>query len=76
MRVEEADPRRLGAVGAKVPAVGLIDTWQAAGRPVEFHLYEKGGHGFGLGKKGTTSPGWFSAFVSWLDANGFLKPAQ
>jgi len=55
---------------------GLIDAWQTAGRPVEFHLYEKGGHGFGLGKKGTTSPGWFSAFVSWLDANGFLKPAQ
>ena len=55
---------------------GLIDAWQTAGRPVEFHLYEKGGHGFGLGKKGTTSPGWFGAFVSWLDANGFLKPAQ
>jgi len=55
---------------------GLIDAWQTAGRPVEFHLYEKGGHGFGLGKKGTTSPGWFSAFVSWLDANGFLKPTQ
>lgn len=55
---------------------GLIDAWQEAGRPVEFHLYEKGGHGFGLGKKGTTSTGWFDAFVDWLGANGFLKPPR
>jgi hypothetical protein len=32
VRVEEADPRRLGAVGAKVPAVGLIDPWQVPRR--------------------------------------------
>ena len=53
---------------------GLIDAWQEAGRPVEFHMYEKGGHGFGLGRAGTTSPGWFDAFISWLDVSGFLKP--
>ena len=51
---------------------GLIDAWQRAGRPVEFHLYEKGGHGFGLGKEGTTSTGWFDAFLHWLSAEGFL----
>lgn len=55
---------------------GLLDAWQAAGRPVEFHMYEKGGHGFGLGKQGTTSTGWFDAFVKWLNAGGFLKPAS
>jgi acetyl esterase/lipase len=55
--------------------LGLIDSWQQAGRPVEFHLYEHGGHGFGLGKKGTTSTGWFDAFILWLDTNGFLKRA-
>jgi acetyl esterase/lipase len=52
--------------------LGLIDSWQRAGRPVEFHLYGKGGHGFGLGKQGTTSTGWFDAFVRWLDMNGLL----
>lgn len=51
---------------------GLIDSWQRAGRPVEFHLYEKGGHGFGLGKRGTTSTDWFDAFLHWLSAEGFL----
>jgi len=51
---------------------GLIDSWQQAGRPVEFHLYEHGGHGFGLGKAGTTSTGWFEAMMRWLDTNGLL----
>jgi acetyl esterase/lipase len=53
--------------------LGLIDAWQQARRPVEFHLYQKGGHGFGMGLKGTTSTGWMNAFVRWLDSNGFLK---
>jgi acetyl esterase/lipase len=34
---------------------GLIDSWKAAKRPVEFHLYEQGGHGFGMYPKETTS---------------------
>ena len=53
--------------------LGLIEAWQAARRPVEFHLYQAGGHGFGMGRAGTTSPSWIEAFRSWLDANGFLK---
>jgi acetyl esterase/lipase len=53
--------------------LGLIDSWQQAGRLVEFHLYEHGGHGFGLGKKGTTTTGWFDAFLLWLETNDFLK---
>lgn len=51
---------------------GLIESWQKAGKPVEFHLYQAGGHGFGLGKKGTTSTGWFEDLMHWLDANGML----
>ena len=53
-----------------------IDSWQQAGRPVEFHLYERGGHGFGMGREGTTTTGWFEAFMLWLDTNGFLKPTR
>jgi acetyl esterase/lipase len=52
--------------------LGLVDAWQRAGRPVEFHLYAGGGHGFGLGKPGTTSTGWFDAFLRWLAAEGLL----
>lgn len=52
---------------------GLIDSWRAAKRPVEFHLYEQGGHGFGMYPKETTSTGWFNAFTSWMTMHGFIK---
>jgi acetyl esterase/lipase len=54
--------------------IGLIESWQTAKRPVEFHLYEQGGHGFGMYPKETTSTGWFEAFVSWLGMHGMLAP--
>lgn len=52
---------------------GLVQSWEAAKRPVEFHLYEQGGHGFGMYQKTTTSTGWFDAFISWLTMHGWAK---
>jgi len=52
---------------------GVIDSWFKAGIPVEFHLYQNGGHGFGLGNPNRTSNRWFDAFIHWLDVNGLLK---
>jgi acetyl esterase/lipase len=52
---------------------GVIDSWFKAGIPVEFHLYQNGGHGFGLGNPNRTSNKWFDAFTHWLDVNGFMK---
>jgi acetyl esterase/lipase len=54
---------------------GVIESWYKAGRPVEFHLYQNGGHGFGLGNPDRTSNRWFEAFVHWLEVNDFLSPA-
>ena len=51
---------------------GIIDSWFRAGKPVEFHLYQNGGHGFGLGNPNRTSNRWFDAFIHWLDVNRFL----
>ncbi len=51
---------------------GVIDSWFKAGRPVEFHLYQNGGHGFGLGNPNRTSNRWFDAFIHWLDVNSFM----
>ncbi len=53
---------------------GLIESWRAAKKPAEFHLYEQGGHGFGMYPKETTSTGWFDAFASWLTMHGMVKP--
>ena len=53
---------------------GLIKSWYDAKIPVEFHLYQNGGHGFGLGNPDRTSNKWFDAYMHWLNVNGFLKP--
>jgi acetyl esterase/lipase len=55
---------------------GVIESWHKAGRPVEFHLYQNGGHGFGLGNPNRTSNRWFDAFIHWLDVNKFLAAKQ
>lgn len=54
---------------------GLIESWYKAKRPVEFHLYQDGGHGFGMGYPGHPTYYWFEPFTHWLDHNGFLKAA-
>ena len=51
---------------------GIIESWFKAGIPVEFHLYQNGGHGFGLGNPNRTSNKWFDSFIHWLNVNGFL----
>jgi acetyl esterase/lipase len=54
---------------------GLIKSWWDAKRPVEFHLYQNGGHGFGLGYPNRTANGWFPVFIHWLQVNDFI-PAK
>jgi acetyl esterase/lipase len=53
---------------------GLIDSWRSAKRSVEFHLFEQGGHGFGMYPKTTTSTGWFDSYTRWLAMHGYLQP--
>lgn len=48
---------------------GLIKSWMLAGRPIEFHAYQKGEHGFSLGREGTTTLGWIDQYMSWLQMN-------
>ncbi|HWA27143.1 MAG TPA: alpha/beta hydrolase fold domain-containing protein [Lacunisphaera sp.] len=55
---------------------GLIKSWFDAKRPVEFHLYQDGGHGFGMGYPNHPTYWWFEPFTHWLDHNGFLKPVK
>lgn len=54
---------------------GVVKSWFEAGVPVEFHLYQNGGHGFGLGYPDRTSNRWFESFMHWVEVNRFLaKP--
>ena len=74
-------PPMFAAIAADDPlfagrGMGLIDSWMAAKKPVEFHLYGQGGHGFGMYPKETTSTGWFDAFYKWIVMNGFTKSIE
>lgn len=55
---------------------GLAEEWRRAGRSVELHVYEQGGHGFGMGRAGTTSTGWIDAFGAWMTVRGLLERAH
>lgn len=42
--------------------------------PCEFHIYEHGGHGYGLGKKNSgTESTWTQACEKWLEVKGLLQ---
>jgi len=38
----------------------------------EIHIYQSGGHGFGLHNK-VTKDDWFNSLAKWMDGNGWLK---
>jgi acetyl esterase/lipase len=59
------------------PTMGfpIVEAWQKAKRPVELHAYGRGGHGFNLGKEGTTTTLMLDQYIAWMNMQGFLKPA-
>jgi acetyl esterase/lipase len=58
--------------GFQKQSVDIFNKWNAAGKPVELHLYEKGGHGFGMRKQGTPSDQWIDAFGAWMKSHGWM----
>ncbi len=53
----------------------LAAAMHAAKRPVEMHLFQRGGHSWGLGKPGDPVAAWPRLFASWAQANGWV-PAK
>ena len=45
----------------------MLRALREAGRPVEAHLYEEGGHGFGLGAPDMPARTWIELFANWID---------
>lgn len=43
--------------------------------PVELHVFDHGGHGFGLGGKDPVLKEWPTLCARWLEFHGWLKPA-
>jgi len=40
--------------------------------PCELHIYQTGGHGYGLGKSTNTASNWPEACRKWLESRGYL----
>jgi acetyl esterase/lipase len=51
----------------------LYRAWHDARKPVELHMYAKGGHGFGMQKRGLPVDHWIERLGDWLQAQGLLK---
>jgi acetyl esterase/lipase len=47
-------------------ALSLIQSWRDAKRPLEVHLYEKGGHGFGMSGRFAGPALWIDSFRAWM----------
>jgi acetyl esterase/lipase len=59
-----------------VPVQNSIEYYTALkniGIPSELHIYPKGGHGFGLAKKGGTESTWPEACIKWLKQIGMVN---
>ena len=54
----------------------IVAAWRTAKRPVELHAYEKGGHGFGTGRAGTTSTRLLDDFIAWMRMHQFIADAE
>ncbi|MEO6843933.1 MAG: alpha/beta hydrolase [Ginsengibacter sp.] len=54
-------------------SVDLYSKWLAAKKPAEIHIYEKGGHGFGMHQQNIPTDTWIDRFGDWLGLLGYLK---
>jgi acetyl esterase/lipase len=69
----------LAAVDDKGPAqtiTGLLQGYEAAGVPIEVHLYSRGGHAFNMGDRSllATLKKWPDRLTDWMADNGILDP--
>jgi len=69
----------LAADDSAVPVENSINYFLALKKnsiPAEMHIYEKGGHGFGLGKKGGTESSWPESCMNWLKAKKLISEKE
>lgn len=53
-------------------SINIFKKWFDAKQPAELHIYEKGGHGFGMRKQGIPTDTWYERFGEWLKLQGLL----
>ncbi|MEP7107377.1 MAG: GDSL-type esterase/lipase family protein [Ferruginibacter sp.] len=61
-------------LGLASHSAGLYNSWIAAKKQAELHMYSKGGHGFGMRRQDIPTDTWIERFGDWLDVQGLLWP--
>jgi len=59
--------------GASAP---IFTAWRAKNKQAEMHVFQHGGHGFGLKQTGNSSDHWIDEFKWWMQSQGLLKTAR
>ena len=54
-------------------SISIYKKWFEAGQPAELHIYEKGGHGFGMSEQGLPVDSWYERFGDWLQLHNYHK---
>ncbi len=57
---------------APISTSRLYEAWHKKGGAAELHLFQNGGHGFGMARIGALSDVWPLLLENWLRANGFI----
>lgn len=60
-------------LGLTSQSVALYSKWLAAKKLCELHIYEQGGHGFGMHHQNIPTDTWIDRFGDWLGLLGYLK---
>ena len=61
---------------AEAGCVRIYSAWRDAGRPAELHIYETGGHGFGMSPMGQPVDRWVERFGDGLAQRGLARPGR
>lgn len=78
MNVNDETPPAFLVHAADDKSVNINNSWlylralQEHNIPVELHVYQKGGHGFGMGLNGGTESTWPEALLFWLKELKYL----
>ncbi|MEO0040907.1 MAG: hypothetical protein RL329_355 [Bacteroidota bacterium] len=67
MAVASNDP-----LGFVPHSIRIYNKWFDAKQPTELHIYERGGHGFGMKKTNVTTDAWTEHFALWMQMQGFI----
>lgn len=61
-------------LGLAPHSVDIYLKWLNAKQPAELHMYEKGGHGFGMAQHHISTDTWIERFGDWLKQQGLMPP--